>query len=237
MRKVRGIGRLWESSAPTDTRRLRSPPIMPLPSPCGDPRRDVIRKCTEQSALYSIQFKIFCKALFTIQSLQRSFTGNYFYNIFIYCRNLIYLTYVKSWLILYIVWGVGIITSQVFGYLGSFKGWIQTEACVILLKPITWFCVLETDWSAHDARGDCPESHFMSILPFVLSKSSVISYTHRNVKVFTATRQNKSLFSLGSRIYILLLLKFFFFFFSSNDHSTFLPCLILIVNPFVCQNK
>ncbi len=26
---------------------------------------------------------------------------------------------------------VGIIFSQVFGHLGSFKGWIQTEACVI----------------------------------------------------------------------------------------------------------
>ncbi len=35
------------------------------------------------------------------------------------------------WLILYIVWGVGIISSQVFGHLRSFKGWIQTEACVI----------------------------------------------------------------------------------------------------------
>ncbi len=27
--------------------------------------------------------------------------------------------------------GVGIISSQVFGHLRSFKGWIQTEACVI----------------------------------------------------------------------------------------------------------
>ncbi len=26
---------------------------------------------------------------------------------------------------------VGIISSQVFGHLRSFKGWIQTEACVI----------------------------------------------------------------------------------------------------------
>ncbi len=26
--------------------------------------------------------------------------------------------------------GVGIISSQVFGHLRSFKGWIQTEACV-----------------------------------------------------------------------------------------------------------
>ncbi len=35
-------------------------------------------------------------------------------------------------LILYIVWGVVIVSSQVFGHLGSFKGWIQTEACVIM---------------------------------------------------------------------------------------------------------
>ncbi len=35
------------------------------------------------------------------------------------------------WLILYIVWGVGIISSQVFSQLWSFKAWIQTEACVI----------------------------------------------------------------------------------------------------------
>ncbi len=27
-----------------------------------------------------------------------------------------------------VLWGVGIISSQVFGHLRSFKGWIQTEA-------------------------------------------------------------------------------------------------------------
>ncbi len=37
----------------------------------------------------------------------------------------------------------------------------------------------------------------MSILPFDFSKSSVISYTPRTVKVFTATRQNKSAVKLG----------------------------------------
>ncbi len=31
----------------------------------------------------------------------------------------------------------------------------------------------------------------MSILPFDLSKTSIISYSHRNVTVFTTTRQNK----------------------------------------------
>ncbi len=56
------------------------------------------------------------------------------YNRFIYCRNVIYLTYGKIWFILYILRGVGIISSQVFGHLGSFKGWIQTEACVILME-------------------------------------------------------------------------------------------------------
>ncbi len=33
--------------------------------------------------------------------------------------------------ILWVLWGVGIVSSQVFGHLRSFKGWIQTEACVI----------------------------------------------------------------------------------------------------------
>ncbi len=36
----------------------------------------------------------------------------------------------------------------------------------------------------------------MSVLTFNLSKTSVISYTHRNLKVFMATRQNKSRFNL-----------------------------------------
>ncbi len=34
----------------------------------------------------------------------------------------------------------------------------------------------------------------MSASPLHLSKTILISYTHTNVKVFTATRQNKSLF-------------------------------------------
>ncbi len=87
-----------------------------------------------RSEFNSIQFKIICIALFTIQSLINTITLQSklsFYNRFIYCRNLIYLTYDKIWLILFIVWGVGIISSQVFGHLGSLKGWIQTEACVI----------------------------------------------------------------------------------------------------------
>ncbi len=52
------------------------------------------------------------------------------YTRFIYCRNLKYLTYGNIWLILYtvrglasseVLWGVGIISSQVFGHLRSFK--------------------------------------------------------------------------------------------------------------------
>ncbi len=34
----------------------------------------------------------------------------------------------------------------------------------------------------------------MNVSPFHLSKTILISYTHRNIKVFTATRQNKSVF-------------------------------------------
>ncbi len=48
-----------------------------------------------------------------------------FHNIFIYYRNIF--TSWQNLVILYIVRGVGIISSQVFGHLGSFKGWIQTE--------------------------------------------------------------------------------------------------------------
>ncbi len=89
----------------------------------------------------SIKFKCICIALFNntivAKQLYRKLS---FHNIFIYCRNLIYLTYGKLWLILYNVWGlassevlrgVDIISSHVFGHLRSFKGWIQTEACVI----------------------------------------------------------------------------------------------------------
>ncbi len=41
--------------------------------------------------------------------------------------------------------GVGIISSQVFGHLRSFKGWIQTEACVIpsyygMINPDEMIC-------------------------------------------------------------------------------------------------
>ncbi len=88
------------------------------------------------------------------------------------------------------------------------------------------------------------ESHFTSILPFDLSKTSVISYTPRTVKLFTATHQNKSLVKLGrhcgrnililfSRMYILLLLGYYYnyynFIFLSNDQTTF-PC-------FNCNSK
>ncbi len=72
-------------------------------------------------------------------------------------------------------------------------------------------------------------SHFMSVSQFHLTKTILISYTHRNVKVFTATRQNKSLDFvktlqykyLFSRIYILLL-KLWKRFFLRNDYTTFL---------------
>lgn len=46
-------------------------------------------KCSSTS---SIQFQIICIALFPIQSLQSSFGILRFYDIVIYCENLIYLT-------------------------------------------------------------------------------------------------------------------------------------------------
>ncbi len=89
----------------------------------------------------SIQFKFICIVLFTIQIVaKRIYRKLSFHNIFTYCRNLIYLTYGNIWLILYtvwwmasseVLWGVVIVSSQVFGHLRSFKGWIQTEAFVI----------------------------------------------------------------------------------------------------------
>ncbi len=45
------------------------------------------------SVILSIQFKIICIALFTIQSLQSNFTGNYVSKIDLYCRNSILLIY------------------------------------------------------------------------------------------------------------------------------------------------
>ncbi len=46
----------------------------------------------------SIQFKFICIVLFTIQIVAKQLYGKLtFYNIFIYCRNLIYLTYGKIW--------------------------------------------------------------------------------------------------------------------------------------------
>ncbi len=46
-----------------------------------------------------------------------------FYNRFIYCRNLIYLILYTVWGLASskVLWGVGIISSQVFGHLRSFK--------------------------------------------------------------------------------------------------------------------
>ncbi len=44
-------------------------------------------------------------------------------------RNLVILYVVWGLASSEVLWGVGIISSQVFGHLRSFKGWIQTEAC------------------------------------------------------------------------------------------------------------
>ncbi len=52
-----------------------------------------------------------------------------FYNRFIYFRILIYLTYGKMLLILYILWGPARGWHHLFS--GVWSSWIQTEACVI----------------------------------------------------------------------------------------------------------
>lgn len=52
--------------------------------------------------------------------------------------------------------------------------------------------ILKHAWRSYYTRTS-PESHFISIFPFHLTKTTVISYTHRNIQVFTAAHQNKSL--------------------------------------------
>ncbi len=84
-----------------------------------------------------------------------------------------------------------------------------------IISLYEWMTETRFSFSTHTHEQhlqNCSESHFMSVSPFHLSKTILISYTHRNVKVFTGTRQNKSVFSktvqqkyLFSRIYILLL--------------------------------
>ncbi len=66
----------------------------------------------------------------------------------------------------------------------------RTEARVKLAVILTSAASLNEDintWTPHPKL-----SHFMTIWPFHLSKTILISYAHRT-KVFTATRQNKSL--------------------------------------------
>ncbi len=50
-----------------------------------------------------------------------------------------YWTYGKMLLILYIIWGVGIISSQVFGHLGSFKGWMKYKLPFKSLGSVRFF--------------------------------------------------------------------------------------------------
>ncbi len=57
------------------------------------------------SIFNSIQFKIICSAFHETIIAKQLYRKLRFYNRFIYCKNLIYLTYDKMWIILYIVWG------------------------------------------------------------------------------------------------------------------------------------
>ncbi len=75
---------------------------------------------------------------------------------------------------------------------------------------------------------NCSESHFMTVSQFHLSKTIIISYTHRNVKVFTATRQNKSpgfcrnICSAESTATTTKIMKTYFL--RNSDHTTFATC-------------
>ncbi len=109
--------------------------IMGLNGCLLDPVRKMSNKFNSiQDYLYNACFVNAFHETIVVKQLYRKLS---LYNRCIYCRNVIYLNYGKIWLILYILWGLassegfGIISSQVFGHLRSFKGWIQTEACVI----------------------------------------------------------------------------------------------------------
>ncbi len=56
--------------------------------------------------------------------------------------------------------GVGIISSQVFGHLRSFKGWIQTEACVI---PSYQECVIPSYQAETEKQRDIIS---VAVVPF-----------------------------------------------------------------------
>ncbi len=105
-------------------------------------------------------------------------------------------TSVIWWALTQITW------SPLYEWMKETHGFIyhtHSEARVTL--AVTSASAISLNEDIHEQHLlNCSESHFMSILPFDLSKNSIISYTPRTVKVFTATRQNKSLVKLGRHL-------------------------------------
>ncbi len=150
--------------------------------------------------------------IFLYKSLLDFFTqNNHFYSISTWIS-----TSVIWWALTQITW------SPLYEWMKETHGFIyhtHSEARVTL--AVTSASAISLNEDIHEQHLlNCSESHFMSILPFDLSKNSIISYTPRTVNVFTATRQNKSLVKLGrqygrnmliffSRMYILLLLGYY----------------------------
>ncbi len=138
-RSVCRIAKSWRDCLVTFVKNVMSDLLSHrLQSPSRAPPT-VLRSNPRQHRVHSIQDYLYSAFYDTIVAKQL-YRKLRFYNIFIYSRNLIYLTYGKTWLIQYtvwgldsseVLWGVGIISSRVFGHLRSFRGWIQTEACVI----------------------------------------------------------------------------------------------------------
>ncbi len=77
------------------------------------------------------------------------------------------MTHGKISLILYIVWGVVLISSQVFGHLGSFKGRIQTNTSTCGINAESghlYYCTVQ-----RLSPNDEHEATFTSFLRMVLS--------------------------------------------------------------------
>ncbi len=96
-----------------------------------------------------------------------------------------------------------------------------------------WFSFSHTHWSVSDVSMrniNTTNNINEGVSPFNLSKTILVSYTHRNVKVFTATHQNKSfLLRPSAEIFVqqnvhttTTTTKIMKTLFLRNDHTTFL---------------
>ncbi len=89
--------------------------------------------------------------------------------------------------------------SPLYEWMKETRGFIyHTRIVKRVTLAVTSSSAVSLNEDIHEQHlQSCPESHFTSILSFNFDKTSVISYTHRTVKVFTETRQNKSSVKLG----------------------------------------